>query len=1298
VALFAHRAGLNLEFGLMGADVVRASRGGRAGGHWVAFPQFGVLRAVLLLLVLLWSFEGHAAPFARFFTFSQPDGTMIQLWGQGDEFHAVFETPEGYTVVFVPEDRAYDYARLSDDRTRLESTGVRVGQAAPEIIGLETHLRIAAEARRQLIRQNHASWDALTRQSDRWTQLKQLQSRTGSVSPMGPPARPTLGVKCGLTVLVDFDDEPGSIPREEVVRFLNGDDYTGYGNHGSVKQYFWDCSAGHLLFTNMVTAYVRIPNSLHPRSYYNDVTRYCSDQGNLLVRDALSILKQSSNYNREVVPALRALTYDAQNTVVSANFFVSGHSSGVWSHGIWGHQSTLYAVGAQSLWQGGPKVNIYQLSPMGDDLEIFTFSHENGHMLCDFPDLYDYDTDSYGGAASYCLMGYGTTDVNPPQVCAYLKLAAGWASAIDVRSGMKLNASLAVSGTGFNRFYRWNKPGISTEYYLLENRQQTAHDADLPGAGVAVWHVDELGNRDDQNVSPNSSHDNFELTLVAADNQWHFEYAVNQGDPQDLFYAGNRASGYVNEFSDLTSPSANWWDGTRSGLRLSDFSANDQTMSFTLEVVPLVFSRDPADQTVFEGASATFSCQLADSIPNGAKVQWLKDGTGLLPSDRLSGLGTLRFSISDATSADAGQYAAVVTLAAGSITSRIAQLTVLAKPSGSFSNIACSGNVTILPDGFDLRSTGAGLKSTSDAFSAMVQEARGDFDLRAQLKGLNIKSDATRAGLTIRESLNPRSRHVSVSVGLTSEHIRPCSVQARRANGGPAELILAVPTAFATPAVLADFWLRLKREGDVFSVYQSTNGARWILLQTVTLALTNRVYAGWFAASTVDATTASFRNCELLTNTPTSLSVFPRAAFVREGTLDTAQFLVVASRNGPLQADVNWSGTAVWGTDYAPVSSPVLIPEGTNSVAIPISPINDAIEETPETVELSLPEQPGLDIAEPSHATALILDDEKNSGGLIRALYPGLGGYLVSDLTTQIQNPYACLQMDAVVSFETPTNFMDNYGQLLMGYLVPPVTGDYEFFVASDENSELWLSTDEDPLNLRLIARVRGWTSYRDYTQSDTHSSLIQLEAGRYYYIQAYHKEYDGDDCFSVAWKLPNQQLPAKGSEPISGNYLAFSLPPAAGPWIDPPAAFYPAQGGTGSIQLTMVGSWTASSLVPWILQKTSAQGFGAAAIDYQVLPNYGDARRVGTIAINGHAHSVIQNSTPSLQLTVASDHSLGLTVINAGNYLLVVEASDDLRAWQPIYTNHVLYRLNPWALDASSTNRAARFYRVLAR
>ena len=82
---------------------------------------------------------------------------------------------------------------------------------------------------------------------------------------------------------------------------------------------------------------------------------------------------------------------------------------------------------------------------------------------------------------------------------------------------------------------------------------------------------------------------------------------------------------------------------------------------------------------------------------------------------------------------------------------------------------------------------------------------------------------------------------------------------------------------------------------------------------------------------------------------------------------------------------------------------------------------------------------------------------------------------------------------------ETPSNIGDNYGSRMKGWLVPPVTGNYEFWIASDDDGSFWLSTD----NVSLLRRcyVTGSTNQREWTKfPEQKSSPIWLIAGQAYY------------------------------------------------------------------------------------------------------------------------------------------------------------------------------------------------------
>ena len=543
--------------------------------------RYGRLRARVLaafaLCLLVLPVSSWAAPFRGYFQFTQPDGYQLTVWGQGDEFHAVFETTTGYTVVFDPAQQAYFYAQRADDGKSLLSTGALAHATVPP--GLAMHVRMDPDAVAAAALARQRQWDIDTEQSKRWSELKasNLGTPLADGLQLSPPGTTTTGAKVGLTLLIDFSDAPATIAQSSIDAFLNGDSYTGFGNNGSVKEYFSDNSNNRLTYTNVTTIYVRMTQ---PKSYYNNTSIDCGTQGRLLINDAMTILKARSDYTTVILPTFAGLTVDGSNRALAFNVFFAGGNSGVWSYGLWPHS---WSLGSNISLGDGHFLFRYQITNVGASLAQGTFDHENGHMLCGFPDLYDYGYDSTGGAGYFSLMGSGGSGGNPSQVDAYLKLAAGWATATDLTSVSYLTGTLTSAPTaGFDQFYRYRKPGVATEYYLLENRQKIDRDLALPSAGIAVWHVDELGNRDNQSLVPNTTHANYELTLVQADNLWHFQNYVNAGDANDLYRQGNTAAAYTNRIDDSSSPNAHWWDGTLSGMSMSAFSLPAASMTFTI--------------------------------------------------------------------------------------------------------------------------------------------------------------------------------------------------------------------------------------------------------------------------------------------------------------------------------------------------------------------------------------------------------------------------------------------------------------------------------------------------------------------------------------------------------------------------------------------------------------------------------------------------------------------------------------------------------------------------------------------
>ena len=124
-------------------------------------------------------------------------------------------------------------------------------------------------------------------------------------------------------------------------------------------------------------------------------------------------------------------------------------------------------------------------------------------------------------------------------------------------------------------------------------------------------------------------------------------------------------------------------------------------------------------------------------------------------------------------------------------------------------------------------------------------------------------------------------------------------------------------------------------------------------------------------------------------------------------------------------------------------------------------------------------------------------------------------------------------------SFQTLRDY-DNYGQRIFGFIEPKASGLYTFAVSSDDTSELWLSFDKDPHNIRLIASVyspsaSAWTDQGDFWKYPTQLSRnIRLVARQRYFVEALHKQGSGSGHIQVYWRKPGSVK----LEAITGEYL----------------------------------------------------------------------------------------------------------------------------------------------------------------
>lgn len=156
----------------------------------------------------------------------------------------------------------------------------------------------------------------------------------------------------------------------------------------------------------------------------------------------------------------------------------------------------------------------------------------------------------------------------------------------------------------------------------------------------------------------------------------------------------------------------------------------------------------------------------------------------------------------------------------------------------------------------------------------------------------------------------------------------------------------------------------------------------------------------------------------------------------------------------------------------------------------------------------------------------------EGTGSILQEIWTNVSGTSVKDFdfsTTPsgVSRPFT--------SFETTQYYANNYASRMRGLICVPQSGNYTFWISSDDQSELYLGTNVSEESKQLIAWVYGHTQFRNYDKYPSQKSAqVYLEAGRKYYIEARHKEGNGNDFLSVGWQMPDGTM----QRPIPGNSL----------------------------------------------------------------------------------------------------------------------------------------------------------------
>lgn len=344
-----------------------------------------------------------------------------------------------------------------------------------------------------------------------------------------------------------------------------------------------------------------------------------------------------------------------------------------------------------------------------------------------------------------------------------------------------------------------------------------------------------------------------------------------------------------------------------------------------------------------------------------------------------------------------------------------------------------------------------------------------------------------------------------------------------------------------------------------------------------------------------------------------------------------------------------------------------------------------------------------------------VINPATPTGDLLVEYWHSIGsGSAVSDLTSAATFPNSpTVRYYTNSVFELRSSYGDNYGSRVRGLLTPTVSGDYNFWIASDDSSELWFSTNADATAKSLIASVSGYTAAREWTKfASQRSATIPLVAGQSYHLESLHKEGGGGDNLAVGWSGPapfnttNVIAAANLQQPFAGFSAPFFT---VDPLLKPAALIGQPYSGSIAADVTdtntnEVLTFTKLSGPAWLTLSSSGALAGIPGTNHAGLNSF-QVRVTDSMGFIDEAALQIavvgENLAPLVTAWELISTNLQLRGLAGAARTCVLEATTNLNpaaSWFSLATNVASASGAFELVDSQAALQPARFYRVSAR
>ena len=1196
---------------------------------------------------------------------TQPDGSVITVILNGDEYYMHAETPDGFTVVRDRQTGWICYAELSEDKSELVSTGVPVGYEIETSISLEKKekkitanktiqkkLKITKEARLKKIKQkqkqlfgedfeviNGLAYPANTTETTAYDQqpidtFQAVQAAPGTLPPTKNTSNFSATIK-GLVLVFDFSDAPASYTLQQYQDKVNKvNSHYANGNAASLRTFYEDVSRGVFIMDHFVYGIYRAPQTF---AYYDSLPY--TEGAHQLMDYALNDMENNGfDFSQ--------LTTFASGEIRALAVMYTG-SPADWAEGMWYHAGGWGGFSADGVHTGR------YCTDTANDLNPGTLIHEHGHMAAEWPDTYSYIS---GEPGTWGVMGGGYCDLPNP----YFLYENGWLDGENIMDAPGLK-TMNSSDPTFAYFYY--DPDQPTEFYMMRPYVNSLlYCPDIPDQGMTFWRINTQG--DNANYPDTDRH----IELVHANND----------DYNKTSNVCFKEGGLLDQFTPYTIPSTDWKfsvkAGEQSGMDITDISTPGAEMTFTLgtpstpvpyyplngsmndasgsgySAIGYNFSGSQWSNDVFDGSYFDFSQSLQfdgidDYVVSPSAISatdeltiafWIRPEVlnDMIPLDKFpadsSGAGwSIHFTQDGHIEFLIGSQSNNTSVMTPHPVYEANRWTHVACTYGNgTARIFVNGEIRMIKKGIPQTTNTTALNlqmgiapqvNTSWIYQGLLDDVRF-YDIALEsgplnaIEGLNfkpensilalLKLDETRGTLakdssghntdgTLNNGLSFNTDSISGPVGNAlsfdgvDDYVSLPSIS--KYNNGFTVTLWAYPTAVKGWSRFIDFGNGEWSENVLLSRYQSSNdlvfesystsGSGGYVIASGAIELNK-----WqFFAATIDSSgnVKIYKNGQVIqTGTSAVLpNVFRRNLYIGrsnwsadsyyQGAMDEVRVynyplsegeIHNVYRNNRMDGPVPFDGD----DDVSP------------EVTLNFSPAGNALRHdiyfgtkynAVQNADMQSPEYVGRKQYTEYNPASLDAWNEyfwrvdelmpdgsiqtgpvwrfSTSGSIQRQVWTGLSGANeVTALTGSADYPDHPSLVTDLETFEIPTNWDESYGTRVHGLLVPQTSGNYQFWISGDNEVELWLSSDADPVNGSLIAYIHGtWSSPLNFDQhSSQQSSLIYLQAGHPYYIMALHKEGDGGDHMAVAWQGPDSPI----REIIDDFWLR---PPAGNEW-----------------------------------------------------------------------------------------------------------------------------------------------------